>query len=335
MGISKMGLGEFDEKVLFKGLDKVNAAMSKFLSSDNDKMREVMEWVLASKGKQLRPRLVLLSSHFGKGVDGKVIDFAAMLEIIHMASLVHDDVIDDAETRRGRLSVQQKFGKQMAVYAGDFMIFAVFSERTFIADPRLRQVYATMRSICSGELGQHDNLYNFDVSIDKYIDNISGKTAGMFKLACELGASVGHASQSTISRLGTFGKNLGILFQIQDDILDYRSEDKGVDKPVYQDFSNGIYTLPLLFAMTSPDLKARLVTIDSHTRGKPLPEQYRREIDNIIRAGDGFAKCLQAAEPFRREALNALSGLRDCVEKDYLASLLNEVCARIDISYRP
>lgn len=328
-----MELGAFNEKKLFNRLGDVNAAIAEFLHTDNEKMREVMEWVIARKGKQLRPRLVLLSSHFGKGVNKKVVDFAAMLEIIHMASLVHDDVIDDADIRRGAASVQRKFGRSMAVYAGDFMIFAVFSAKTFLLDPRLNHVYATMRRICSGELGQHTNLYNFDITIDQYVANISGKTAGMFELACELGASVGKAPSSAVRRLGEFGHNLGILFQIQDDILDYRAGDGSVDKPTYQDFSNGIFTLPLLFAMESPELKRRLIQIDAETRGKALSKTHQREIDEIIRAGDGFAKCLSAAEPFRQKAAAALSGLPDRVEKDYLASLLDKVYARIDISY--
>lgn len=318
----------FGKNELEREMEKVNRHIKRLLKSDNAKMQEVMDWVLQEKGKQLRPKLVLLSSKFGKSQNDAT-EFAAILEIVHMASLVHDDVIDEADTRRGKLSVQKKFGKNMAVYAGDYMIFAAFGSGNLEYNEDFRKLYKTMNQICYGELGQNEWLYNMDISVEEYIRNITGKTASMFQLACEVGGIIGEADKETAKNLADYGKYFGILFQIQDDLLDYRSDEKTIGKPIYQDFANGIYTLPILFALKDVELKRRLLKMKSQIEGKGITKMQCDELTEIIQSANGFEKCYEKAREYYDLAKKALESLPEQDEKEYLQMLIDNIYEKI------
>lgn len=318
----------FEKRGLEIEMEKVNKHIQRLLRSDNAKMQEVMDWILQEKGKQLRPKLVLLSSKFGKSSNDAT-EYAAILEIVHMASLVHDDVIDEADTRRGKLSVQKKFGKNMAVYAGDYMIFAAFGSGNLKYNDNFRKLYKTMNQICYGELGQNEWLYNMDISVEEYIRNITGKTASMFQLACEIGGIIGEADKNTAKNLADYGKNLGILFQIQDDLLDYRSAEKTIGKPIYQDFANGIYTLPILFALEDNKLKKRLLDIKSQISGKYITQEQCEQLTDIIQAANGFEKCYEKSKEYYICANKALENLPEREEKEYMQMLIDTIYQNI------
>lgn len=158
--------------------------------------------------------LTLLCSRLkGKKVDAT--EVAAIIEICHTASLIHDDIIDDADTRRGQLSVQKKFGREMAVYCGDFMIFAAMGRTDLRIKPWYRAMFSRLEMMCDGEISQYDNQYNTDIKEEKYMENIVGKTSAMFSIACEAGAYEGKCDPDEIEAIDEFAKNLGFLFQIR------------------------------------------------------------------------------------------------------------------------
>lgn len=317
------------EKVsgLQQQLTTVNEHMNRLLKSKNEMMQEVMDWVLASKGKQIRPMLTLLCVRFGnREID--VTEYAAIIEICHMASLVHDDIIDEADYRRGQLSVQKKFGKKMAVYAGDYMLFSVIGHTNCRFSNRHKRIYAMLEQICEGELGQTSNLYNLDITIEKYLENIAGKTATMFELACNVGATEAKCSKKIIEALSLYGKNLGMMFQIRDDLIDFSSTLQKEGKPVCQDFANGIYTLPILLACKTKEYKEKFGQLAKrYQEQKEERDILNKEILDLITQSNAYEACESYMMGYYEEAKQALTLLPDGVEKEVLIALL-DLCGR-------
>ena len=176
-------------------LQIVNTHIERLCRSNSESMQEMLDWVLKSRGKQVRPLLTLLCAKLkGKSVD--VTEVAAVIEICHTASLIHDDIIDEADTRRGQLSVQKKFGREMAVYAGDFMIFAAISRTGLRKKPYYSSIFEKLEKMCDGEVSQFEHRYNRTITGKKYIENIIGKTSAMFSIACGVGAYEGKCTNA-------------------------------------------------------------------------------------------------------------------------------------------
>ena len=223
---------------LEKELEKVNRHIVRLCSSNNASMQKVIDWVLSVRGKQIRPVLTILCSKLnGKKKDAS--EMAAVVEIAHTASLIHDDVIDNADERRGILSVQKKFNREMAVYAGDFMIFVTLGRTNLRLKPWYRDMFQNLEVMCDGELAQFDNQWNCDISEEQYISNIIGKTSSMFRIACVSGAYIGGCDETERYSVGEYASNFGLLFQMRDDLMDFVSNKKASLKTVHNDFKSG------------------------------------------------------------------------------------------------
>jgi octaprenyl-diphosphate synthase len=204
-------------------------------------------------GKRLRPILVLLSSRLVSSrteTTDSAIQLAAVVELIHTSTLVHDDVIDDAKTRRGRPSANVLWGNQISVLAGDWLYMQAFQiamrERNFAI---LDILIGLTQVMVEGELMQLDRLGRIDISETDYMELIDRKTASLFNACCRLGAMAGGADDALAARLGEFAWNLGMAFQLIDDILDFTSKENILGKPVGNDLAEGKVTLPLLYAL--------------------------------------------------------------------------------------
>src|ERR1700690_824084 len=201
-------------------------------------------------GKRLRPMLVLLASRLVGAVSDGSIRMAAVVEMIHTATLVHDDVIDIAKTRRGRPSSNTIWGNHTCVLAGDWLYMQAFQialrERNFHV---LDVLIALTQMMVEGELLQLERIGKIDISEADYMELVDRKTAGLFSACARLGALMGGASEATETRLGEFAWNLGIAFQLVDDMLDFTSHEKVLGKPVGSDLREGKVTLPLVYAL--------------------------------------------------------------------------------------
>ncbi|MBP2099450.1 polyprenyl synthetase family protein [Enterococcus rivorum] len=207
-----------------------------------------------SGGKLLRPAFFFLFSQMGdssKQDQEQLIKIAASLEILHMATLIHDDIIDDSTLRRGIVTIQSKYGKDVAVYTGDLLFtefFQLLSE-TMNGSSFLKTNANAMKRLLLGELDQMHTRYKKDMSVSDYLRSVNGKTAELFSLSCLEGAHFGHASKQVQRLARRIGRNIGIAFQVYDDILDYTADTTTLKKPVLEDLAQGVYTLPLILAI--------------------------------------------------------------------------------------
>ena len=223
------------------------------------------EYLRGSGGKRVRPALTILSNYAvgGNGANYSSIRMATVMEFLHTATLVHDDVIDKAETRRNRPSINSEFGNQTAVLMGDWLYMSAFE--TSLAErslPVLDILTAVTRKMTEGELLQLTLLGRTDVSEEQYFDVIARKTAYLFSACCEIGALLGGADARTQNMLRDYGMNLGIAFQLVDDLLDFTSSEDVLGKPAGADLLEGKVSLPLIFLLQrEPEMRSAVQAV--------------------------------------------------------------------------
>lgn len=308
-------------------LDSVNKCITKTIKTKHKSLEKALLEMANNGGKYLRPSLLLLSvKATGGKVTSKIIKLAASIEILHMATLIHDDIIDDSDKRRGALSIQAHFGKDTAVYAGDLLFTNFFDLMLETTDNHayLVENAKTMRQILNGELGQMKQRFNIKQHIEDYIDDIKGKTAALFRLAAQEGAYFG-GKEIWCKQMATFGENLGIAFQIIDDILDYTGSKK-LNKPMLEDLITGVYSLPLLLALKDSTTQQKLAPI--------LNKKYQmttadiQKIQEIILNSSAISESRALARKYSQKALDTLSSLPQNTATKILAKMTTELLNR-------
>jgi len=239
------------------------------LWSDQPFVRELCERVRAYRGKMLRPMLLLLSARACGGVRREHIVVAAVTEIVHLATLVHDDVLDDADIRRGSATIHRLHGNEAAVLLGDYLISHAYHLCSSIESQHAaRRIAATTNIVCEGELMQVANRGNWALGEDDYFEIIRRKTASLTSVCCELGAHLADAPAERVEQLAAYGSDLGIAFQIVDDLLDLTATEAETGKSLGRDADLGKLTLPMIqFLRRSPD-SLRGQTVQSLSSGR-------------------------------------------------------------------
>ena len=276
------------------------------LASPAPLIAEAGAHLVRSGGKRLRPALYLLAAKSCEGYDAqKAMPLAAAVELIHMASLVHDDVIDHAETRRGTATVNAKWGSQVAVLTGDYMFarsYSLVSKKGYTEDVGDR-LAALVQGLCAGEILQDAALYTTDLDVAEYERRIAMKTADFLAICCELGGMVGGAAPEVSKGLRAYGEAVGMAFQITDDLLDVTGDERRLGKPAGNDIRQGVVTLPVIYALeTSPD-REELRGILAN-RGMTDGE-VARAIE-IVRGSDGIERARARVEVYLEKARHAL-----------------------------
>lgn len=300
-------------------LNRVEQEISVQLIASVDAITNIGKYLQASGGKRLRPILLLLSSHLVGPVSESSIRLAGVVEMIHAATLVHDDVIDIAQTRRGRPSPNVVWGNHTSVLAGDWLYMQAFQvalrERNFEI---LDLLISLTQMMVEGELLQLERIGRLDISQAGYLDLVDRKTASLFSACARLGAMAGGARSELTSRLGEFAWNLGMAFQLVDDILDFTATTEVLGKPVGNDLREGKVTLPLIYALEQagePERRlAETVLHDGNYDRVPF-EAVRR----MIEERGGFERAQQRAAEFTAKA-RALIGVFD--DSPYQRALL-------------
>jgi len=296
----------------------VNSLIRDSLDSNVVLIRQIAEYIIGSGGKRLRPMLVILSSRACGYEDRHHINLAAIIEFIHTATLLHDDVVDESDLRRGKESAHAVWGNAASVLVGDFLYSRSFQMMVEIDSMRVVEVLSdATNTIAEGEVEQLLNMHDPEVSRENYFSVIEKKTAKLFEAACQLGAVLGGRPELEPA-MAEFGRELGAAFQVADDVLDYMSDADTLGKNSGDDLAEGKPTLPLILCREQADDKSRRL-IDESIRQGDL-EQLDR-IVTMIRDGGALEQAMQMARGRAEAALAALDSLAPSAWKDAMETL--------------
>lgn len=297
------------------------------LQTDNTLLKEVLSVVLARRGKQLRPLLVLLSAKLCHGINEKTIQTAVALELLHTASLIHDDVVDGSDTRRGLPSVNARWNNKIAVLVGDYLLAKVINILSEIRNVKILSIVSDMgRALSEGELLQLHSKDDMWITEKDYFRIIEHKTARLFAACCEAGAASSGATMKQETALSCFGEELGICFQMQDDILDY-SDSEELGKPTMGDIRDGKVTLPLLISLNrAPKQEAqRIIALTQ----QDFSLKTENDIKSFVLRYDGIRYAQQRMREHQQTALSALTAFRENLTTNALTLLLEHTVNRV------
>lgn len=305
---------------IYNELMEVEKYIRKALKTRQSILSKTVQELLDAGGKRLRPALVLLSGQFGDYNRKKLMPIAAGIEILHMATLVHDDIIDDADIRRGIPTVQSKWGKDMAVFTGDFLLTRSFSLITQNVElENMHKLSNVLKAICEGEIDQYQHRYNLDISVNTYLKRIARKTALLFSLSCRVGAEESGCSSRDTWNLWQFGKNVGMAFQIVDDILDFVGDAKIVGKPLMADFTSGVFTLPIIYTAKDPGYKKKLKEI---IEAGQFTQDELKSVQKWVHESGAMDHSKKLARRYINRAINNLKALPAIPARDHLRELV-------------
>lgn len=310
---------------IFTDLAEVEARLRRAVHSPLPVVPEVYLHTVHAGGKRVRPALALLSGRLAGTAGEATFDVAVAVELIHLASLIHDDVIDEGARRRARLTANRLWGNKNAVLVADYthaVAYRLLCARC--ATGVIERLSSTVVCMVEGELSQMYNEGSLAVGEELYYQMISGKTASLMSLACELGALVSGGAPAAVAALAEFGLKVGQAFQIVDDLLDIAGDEERIGKPVGNDVRCGRLTLPLIHALAQPDsepLRALITRDDLDTDG------VKAIRDQVERLG-GLAYAAEQARRLSGEAAASLAELPDGESKDALLALAAYVVAR-------
>lgn len=289
-----------------KDLSSLENLLHETVSSQVDLITDIGNHLISSGGKRIRPALYLLATKSNPNLDKNyVMPLAMALEMIHTASLVHDDVLDNAATRRGSATANAKWGNNIAVLTGDYLFakaFAAIAKNDY--GPRISECLATILcDLSEGEILQNHFGYSIPDSLDIYYDRIAKKTANFIAISCEIGAIVAKLSEKDVLALREYGYCIGMAFQIVDDILDLTSDSQKIGKPAGNDILQGVITLPVIHAYNHSADGEELKSIIENR--KMTTEDLARAIE-IVKASNSIEFAKQTVVDFLNRAKNVL-----------------------------
>jgi len=295
----------------------VEDLVRKIVAKDPPEVAAPMTALLEAGGKRIRPALVLLSAMCGNYDSGHTLSAAMAVEVTHAATLIHDDVIDRSPTRRGRPTVAATLGDEPAIVVGDYYFAKAYEMAAWTNTPEVVAVLAqAVMEICAGEVRQQSIRYRYSTGVDEYMRRIEAKTAALLAACCDIGALLGELDKEPRAALREYGRELGLAFQIADDVLDYTSTEGEVGKPIGHDIREGFATLPLMLAS---------IDIEDDRR---LTEDEARNVVEAVLNSDGPQRALEQARAHAKKALEHLNKLPRTEAVDALAALADYVVSR-------
>ena len=296
LSINKAEIESQVQQTLQEEMDKVRQLIRSKSKSKFAAIQEIVDDVIDLNGKMLRPYMTIISANFGEYHSDKIVKLASAIEMLHMATLIHDDIVDDSKIRRNKESVQSKYGKDMAVYAGDYLLskaLTMLSAKEFETS-HMEKLAKAVEHICESELLQFQSKYNL-LNVKNYLRIISGKTAALFAISMYSGAAESGCDEAFAKQMGRIGYELGIAFQIIDDILDFSDNQDQVGKSTRNDLKKGYFTLPAIYALQG--LNVQNMVLDEAS------------IMDLIHKNNGIEKARVLAKKYTKKAYKRIAGL--------------------------
>lgn len=304
-------------------LSTIEDEMERAVRTDQPVLLQASQQLLRAGGKRLRPVFVLLAAKFGDYDFNKIKEVAIALELIHTASLVHDDVIDDADVRRGKPTVKAKWNNQTAMYTGDYILSQAIERITLINAQKVHSILSkTLKELNIGEIEQIRDQFNWNQNLRQYLRRIKRKTALLIATSCRLGAIVSNVPLHYQKHLERFGYYVGMSFQITDDILDFVGTKKTLGKPSGGDLKQGNVTLPTLYAMSFPKIKEKIV---SSFKDENITEKSLQTILQLIRSSGAIEKSISLSNLYLNKAKKELLQLPICSARDSLLQIADSI----------
>ncbi len=294
-------------------------------------LKEIVSYIFLSGGKRLRPAISLLIAKATSGIKDKHITLSEITELIHTASLIHDDIIDSAKLRRGNETINSLWNDRISVIAGDFLFGQASVKLGELENTEIVKIYANVLSdLCDGEIEQYSLLFNPNITLEKYIQKSTSKTASLFAACCKSSALLNNQSPEIVKKCNHYGLSLGIAFQIVDDILDFTSNSKESGKEVFSDLKNGLITAPTLFALNSTDERAKQIKILIENRFYNSEKDFDTAIKLVFELG-GCEMAKQLAIKYLESAKESLDFIKDTEIKNYLLTIASSVTQKITV----
>ncbi len=315
-------------KLIENELQQVELALKTEGHSAFPLVDDINTYLHDSGGKRFRPVILLLSSKLG-GFEGKpAVVLSVVVELIHVATLVHDDIIDNAEVRRGRTSVNAKWGNQVTVLMGDWLYMTSFYLALRLRNFRVLDLLIDVtRQMVEGELIQWEQYGHIDLSVEEQLEICRRKTAHLFSGCGRLGAILADMDEQQEEKLGTYGHSVGMAFQLTDDLLDYTSNEDTLGKPVLKDLEEGNITLPIIYLMQRADQKEQEF-VREVLRNQDFSSANKKRIMELVQAYETLSEVQNLAEEYVRKAKAALVDLPDSIYRDALLNLADFVIDR-------
>ncbi|HNQ78508.1 MAG TPA: polyprenyl synthetase family protein [Acidobacteriota bacterium] len=308
-------------QVVGERLKEVEKIIAKRLRSPYIPIAEMGQYLAASAGKRLRPTLVFLASELVGYRGGKDVTYAAILEFIHTATLVHDDIVDQAILRRGKASLHTRWGSESAVLMGDYLLISAVQMATSMEWNEIQPMIAgTAKSLIEGELLQSHRLYDLTITEEEYMEIIELKTARLFSTCVTIPPILKAADRTVVEAMRTYGLSIGMAFQIVDDCLDFMSDEKTLGKPVGQDLKEGKITLPLILLRDTGKPEDREF-LEAIVAGRRFDPRTLEELAERVSTGGFVDRALNIAHDFALRADESLSCFEDSKTLQLLAKL--------------
>lgn len=322
---------QYNSKLDFKNipeLKQVEAELIKVVSESCGTVRNMCAHILEAGGKRIRPLLVIYSGLIYGENSPELLQTAVASELIHMASLIHDDIIDNSALRRNRPSINSLWGNNFAVLGGDYLFAKSFG---ILASRRLNcgmeYMVEAIQSMCVGEIIQAEDRFNCECTLEKYYEKIACKTAILLKCCCQAGAAAQNATAQEIELIGEYGLNLGLAFQITDDILDLCGSTELTGKPKREDLRQGIISMPIIYLLGN---KANGQWVKSVIEQRQFDDDAISKICLAITKTGIMEKCYDRVRAHIDKAQKSLDKLPDSYHKDILYRLADMVYARMN-----
>jgi geranylgeranyl pyrophosphate synthase len=313
-------------------LDEVEAALEKAVRADSDLLAETSSYLLAAGGKRFRPMLVLLSGYFGDPADPRLIPGSVAIELVHLATLYHDDVIDEADARRGIPSVNARWDNTVAILTGDYLFARASEISTELGSDVCALLARTIATLCDGQIREVEAAGRLEQTRAAYLEIIRRKTGALIATSCRLGGVLSDAASDHVDVLEAFGEALGMAFQLSDDIMDVSASQQELGKEPGVDMKEGVYTFPVLSALSDEEHGRELAAI--LRQGPPEGDRLERAL-RIVRSPGSLepARAAVAAEVDRARQL----GLRlpDGPARAALIALAEFLAARCGARHVP